>query len=91
VDGLAHAAARAGRRVLLIDGDVRTGSLSDRLGRLGAPGLTNVVVGAVEPHEAIVELAPDLHLLPAGPTPPNPPSLLASGRARSLLDDLRSD
>jgi capsular exopolysaccharide synthesis family protein len=91
VDGLAHAAVRGGMRVLLIDGDVRTRSLSERLGHAGRPGLTNVVVGAVEPEDAIVEIAPGLSFLPAGPTPPNPPSLLSSGRARGLLEELRGE
>jgi capsular exopolysaccharide synthesis family protein len=91
VQGLAHAAARAGISVLLIDADVRTRSLSERLGHQSGPGLTNVVVGAATPEEAIVELAPGLSLLPAGPTPPNPSSLLASGRARGLLDELRGE
>jgi receptor protein-tyrosine kinase len=90
VDGLAHAAVRGGMSVLLIDGDVRTGSLSERLGQAGAPGLTSVVVGAVEPDDAIVDLQAGLSFLPAGPTPPNPPSLLSSGRARGLLEELRS-
>jgi capsular exopolysaccharide synthesis family protein len=91
VDGLAHAAVRAGMRCLVVDGDVRTRTLTDRFGYLGAPGLTNVVVGGAEVEEAIVELAPNLAFLPTGPVPPNPPSLLSSGRARGLLEELRED
>lgn len=91
VTGLAYAALRGGINVLVIDGDVRTRSLSSRLGNEDSPGLTNVVVGMVEPRDAIVEIAPGFSLLPAGPIPPNPPSLLASNRVAELIDDLRDD
>lgn len=90
-DGLAHAAVRAGQRVLLVDGDVRTRTLTERFGYGAHPGLSTVVVGAAEQDEAVVELAPGLDFLPAGPVPPNPPSLLSSGRARSLIEELRAD
>ena len=89
-EGLAFAAARGDMSVVLVDADVRTRTLSQRLGYEDAPGLTNVVVGAVPLHEALVEIAPGVTLLPAGPTPPNPPSLLASAQMREVVDALRS-
>jgi capsular exopolysaccharide synthesis family protein len=76
--------------VVLVDADVRTRTLTTRLGFDGAPGLTNVVVGATSVDDALAQLAPGISLLPSGPTPPNPPSLLASGQMRDLVDDLRS-
>lgn len=91
VEGLAYAAVRGGMRVLVVDGDVRTHKLSDRFGHGGSPGLTSVIVGAATPEDAIVEIVPGLGFLPAGPVPPNPPSLLSSGRARSLLAELREE
>jgi receptor protein-tyrosine kinase len=90
VEGLAYAAVRGGMSVLVVDGDVRTRSLSRNLGRGDAPGLTSVVVGMASPEEAMTEVVPGLTLLPAGPTPPNPPSLLSSGRLREAFDDFRS-
>lgn len=88
-EGLALAAARADMSVVLIDADVRTRTLSQRLGHADAPGLTNVVVGAAEVQDVLVELEPGVSLLPAGPTPPNPPSLLGSRQMRELIDTLR--
>jgi capsular exopolysaccharide synthesis family protein len=88
--GLAFAAGRGGMTVVLVDADIRTRTLTERLGYADAPGLTNVVVGAVSLEEALIELAPGVSLLPAGPMPPNPPSLLSSARMRELLDELRS-
>lgn len=89
VEGLAYAAVRGGMRVLLIDGDVRTNSLSTQFGARGLPGLTSVIVGTSPLDEAVLEIVPGLSLLPAGPTPPNPPSLLSSGRMREVLAELR--
>ena len=89
VEGLAFAAGRGGMSVAIIDGDVRTRTLTQRLGYDGAPGVTNVVVGAASLDEALVELAPGISLLPTGPTPPNPPSLLASTQMRDVIDELR--
>lgn len=90
VEGLGYAAARGDMSVVLIDADVRTRTLSTRLGHADAPGLTNVVVGALPLHDALVEVYPGVMLLPAGPIPPNPPSLLASAQMRDVLDDLRT-
>ena len=90
VEGLAFAAARGGLNVVVIDGDVRTRTLSQRLGHDGSPGLTNVVVGAVPLDEALFEIAPGVTLLPSGPMPPNPPSLLSSSHAAQLIEDLRT-
>lgn len=89
VEGLAFAGSRGGLRVAVIDGDVRTGTLSERLGYGHAPGLTTVMIGAEPLDVALVELAEGLSFLPAGPTPPNPASLLSSGRLREIVDQLR--
>ncbi len=89
VEGLAYAAVRGGMSVLLVDGDVRTNSLSTQFGARGLPGLTSVIVGTSPLEEAVLEIVPGLSLLPAGPTPPNPPSLLSSGRMREVMGELR--
>jgi non-specific protein-tyrosine kinase len=89
-EGLAYAAARSGGGVVLLDADVRTRRLSQRLGLDAAPGLTSVLVGAAALDDVLVEVAPGVVVLPAGPTPPNPPSLLGSGVMRDLVDDLRA-
>lgn len=89
VDGLAHAAVRGGIDVLMVDADVRTRSLSQRLGYADVPGLTTVVADLTTLEDAIVELAPGLSFLPAGPTPPNPPSLLSSTRMTQVVAQMR--
>jgi tyrosine-protein kinase len=75
--------------VIMLDADVRTRSLSSRLGYGDAAGLTNAIVGAAPVEDLTIELAPGLSLLAAGPMPPNPPSLFSSAAMRDLLASLR--
>jgi tyrosine-protein kinase len=89
VEGLAYAAVRGGMNVVMIDGDVRTRTLSTTLGHGDEPGLTSAIVGMASLGDVVVELSPGLSFLPAGPIPPNPPSLLSSGRTRELVAQLR--
>jgi len=104
LEGLAQSAIRTGSSALLIDGDVRTRALSMRFGKHAAVGLTNVIARvdlplrapnagntrvSVDGIDEIVSLAPGLDLLPAGTSPPNPPSLLGSERMAALIARLR--
>jgi polysaccharide biosynthesis transport protein len=89
VTGLAYAAVRGGLSVAIVDGDVRTRPLSERLGMANVPGLTTTVVGMAPLDDVLVELSPQLTLLPAGAVPPNPPSLLSSARMRDIVQELR--
>lgn len=88
-EGLARAIARRDLKVLLVDGDLRTGKLSAALGASGRPGLVNAIATGAAPLSLLVNVAPGLALLPAGPTPPNPPSILASPKMADLLRGLR--
>jgi polysaccharide biosynthesis transport protein len=91
VAGLSDAAARGGAGVLFIDGDLRTGGLSQNLGYHDSPGLADLILETASPEDALVQLAPDVAFLPAGQTPTNPPGLLSSGRMRELVEDFRAE
>lgn len=84
---LARNFAQLGKRVLLIDADLRNPSLHRLLNLDNSVGLSNVLSGASEPHEAIRTLDgdPSLQVLASGPLPPNPAELLADSRMLSLL------
>jgi tyrosine-protein kinase Etk/Wzc len=77
---LAHVLASPERRVLLVDCDLRRGSVHRSVGVQRQPGVSDVVSGGVAlVSEAVRHTAhPQLHVLPAGRVPPNPAELLAS-------------
>ena len=83
---LARNFAQLGKRVLLIEGDMRNPSLHRQLGLRGEAGLSSVLAGSATPVDAIQETGHDrLSVMLAGPLPPNPAELLAGSRLVSLL------
>jgi succinoglycan biosynthesis transport protein ExoP len=89
---LGHLIADAGGRVLLLDGDLRSPSLSRWLAP-DARGLIDVVIGNVSIDASIVTLRGSrLDFLPAGATSklPHTNEILASAAMKSLVDGLRA-
>ncbi len=73
---LAVALAGVGKRVLLVDADLRRPSIHQMFRLDRARGLSHVLVGQAG-DEAIQQADPDgLHVLVSGPVPPNPAELL---------------
>lgn len=83
---LAHLLASAGRRVLLVDGDLRRGRLHRYFSLDRGPGLSDAVSGSVPIEQALRRTGVErLDLLSTGRIPPNPAELLASHRFQNLL------
>ena len=78
--------ATIGRKVLLVDGDLRNPSLHIKLNRDNSVGLSNYLTGACSPPEAMQTTdIPNLAFMASGPLPPNAADLLGSARLVSLL------
>lgn len=89
---LATVLAEAGHSVLLVDGDIRTAALAERLGIPQSRGLSTVLAGEHRLDDAIArDVVGGVSVLPAGPVPPNPSELLGSDRAQALLETVRGD
>jgi capsular exopolysaccharide synthesis family protein len=89
---LAVALAQAGRRVLLVDGDLRRPRVAGLLDLDGAVGLTTVLVGSASLEDAIqVHEASGLHFLASGAKPPNPTEILQSRVTHDLMARLRAE
>jgi len=87
---LALAIAEKGRRVLLIDADMRRPSLADYCGLEEAAGLTTVLIGKADLSMVTQRWGqPTLEVLALGEMPPNPSQLLDSAPMRLLLDEAR--
>jgi succinoglycan biosynthesis transport protein ExoP len=89
VANLGATLALSGRRVLLIDGDLRQPALHREFGLGNECGLTSVLEGAALP--ACIQATPlaGVSVLPSGPLPAFPPELLESPALKTLLAELR--
>jgi capsular exopolysaccharide synthesis family protein len=87
---LASALAESGRRVLLVDVDLRHPGCHTLLRVPLRPGLSNYLDGGTELARVVRELkSPRLSFISAGPRPANPADLVGSERMRAALDELR--
>lgn len=83
---LAVVMAQLGRKVLLIDADLRKPRLHRVFHVSNRTGLVHALTGNAELDDTLQRTAvSDLWVTPAGPTPPNPSELLASSRMSDLL------
>lgn len=90
---LAMSLAIRGKKVLVIDGDMRRNSSSSYVGNPQS-GLAQCLLGKVKDvNEVIIKgrLQENLDVLPGGKTPPNPTELLENGRLAPLIEQLRQE
>jgi capsular exopolysaccharide synthesis family protein len=83
--------ALMGKRTAILEFDMRKPVLSKRFNLKPQIGLSNVLIGEVEPKEIVIPLMKThpLFLLPTGPIPPNPSELLSGNyieKLKSYLD-----
>ena len=78
--------AQMGKRVLLLEADMRCPTFSKILDLKGQMGLSNILTGGAQDNEAIhTTIQPNLFVIPAGPVPPHPAELLSSSLTEELL------
>lgn len=94
--GLAFATARAGKRAILVDADLRRPQVCARLGLTATSGLGAVLAGEQALEDVMLEYpleAPEggrLLVVPAGSAPPNPAALLGSQAMYNVMEQLES-
>jgi capsular exopolysaccharide synthesis family protein len=92
VTNLAVALALVGRRVLLIDGDMRRSQIHRMFNQVSAPGLAAVLEGDVGIREAIRPTnVPGLSILPAGRPSSSPGDLLQLTSLRASLTQVEDE
>lgn len=89
---LAVACAQAGRRVLLVDADLRKPGVHLLFDLPNAHGLTTLLRSDDVSLDAIAQLTEqdNLRVLTTGPLPPNPAELLGSQRMPAVLERLKA-
>ncbi len=88
---LAVTMAQAGRRVLLVDADMRNPMQHHIWGLTNATGLSNAIAGHISLDAAIQEVMPNLEVLTSGILPPNPVAMLDSQRMATLISNFGID
>lgn len=88
---LAVAMAQDGRRVILVDGDLRRPALHKLFALHNRSGLSDLIVSDQLPMETALQRTDvqGLEVLTSGRLPPNPAELLGSERAKMLLHSLQ--
>lgn len=86
---LAITIAQSGKRVLIVDCDLRKPTVHKKLGIPNSEGLTNILVQDKKIEECIITTkVNNLYAITSGPTPPNPAELLGSKKMKHVLNEL---
>ena len=89
---LAASMAQLGKRVLLVEADMRRPVMQKRLGLERNPGLSGMLADRTARCNPLpVAEHPNLWALPAGPVPPYPAELLGGQRLQELLQQWRDE
>lgn len=90
---LAVAIAQSGKRVILVDADLRRPGVHPLFGISNEVGLSSLFLEDGPTLEQAIQQSevPNLRILPSGEPPPNPAELLDSKRMNEILLELRSE
>jgi len=89
---IALSLARVGRRVLLVDGDLRNPSMHRVVGVENDRGMSNLLSGSADLESVVLRTSLDnLFFVPCGPLPPNPAELWGGDRLRQILVEARKN
>lgn len=87
---LAYVLAEAGKKILLVDGDLRIPTIAKKLEVKSTPGLTDLLlnINLWEEEKFKSKKYDNWYILPSGKLPPNPSELLGSKKNQKLMEML---
>lgn len=87
---LSYVLAETGKRVVLVDGDLRIPSIAKKMRINSSPGLTDCLKGSEAQQLSLFksDLYSNWYIIPSGALPPNPSELLGSQRMENVLKSL---
>ena len=92
---LAGVLAMSGKKVVIIDLDLRKPKIHHGFGASNLKGMSNLLVGSATIEEvkqkADAKNISTLDFITAGPIPPNPSELLMSGRFKNIIEQLKEE
>lgn len=83
--------AMAGKKVLLIDLDLRKPKIHKGFGVSNERGMSTILAGIDSPENVMVkhELE-NLYIIPSGPTPPNPSEMIISQKLKDFITEMKA-
>ncbi len=83
--------AQLGKKVTLVDADLRKPTIHTKLGLQNRIGLTSLFVRSLETKDLIIQQSkiPNLEVITSGDLPPNPSELLGSKRMKTILEQIK--
>jgi tyrosine-protein kinase Etk/Wzc len=91
---IAMVLAITGKKVLLMELDLRKPNLASKLNMNNPLGFTNYIISnEVKPADIVfqTEVSPNLYLISSGPIPPNPSETIINPKVHVLMDKLKED
>lgn len=89
---LAISFAQLGKKVVIIDGDMRLPTVARKLNMTGTPGLSNYIIGECELTDIYKkDEEHNMYVIPSGNIPPEPTWLLQSARMAQLISELKKE
>jgi tyrosine-protein kinase Etk/Wzc len=88
---LAASLAFMDKKIIILGLDLRKPRIQEYLKISNKVGISTYLIGKLETIDEIVQSTTirNLHLIPSGPTPPNPSELISNGRLKDLIELLR--
>ena len=84
--------AESGKKVIIVDADLRVPLIHKVFNSDSKPGITNVLVDNKKLSEVIKkadEINSNLYYITSGPIPPNPSELLGSEKMKTVIEELK--
>jgi len=88
---LAISSANAGKKVIVIEADLRRSRLYKVFGVPSSPGLSDYLVGSGDAKPYKIDVVPNLSVLVGGSKTPNPVDLLGSAEMRNLIAECEKE
>jgi capsular exopolysaccharide synthesis family protein len=89
---LASAIALSGRKVLMMELDLRKPNIYPKLNVNDSIGFSNYIISDIKPRDIIqsTDVHPNLYFVGPGTVPPNPSEILSNSKVQQLFDDVRN-
>ena len=90
---LAITMVNSGKKVLLVDCDLRKPKVHKYFDIKNEIGIVNILVEGIFAESVMSEIdkVPNLHIVPSGPLPPNPSEILGSEAMKNLISKLKME